>query len=416
MRTREGGTPGEDGAGADHGLAAESARASGMAEASGADALAGLIRGDLDDAVAVPPPSGAGRAHPWCSGVVALAGRGEDVVCHEAAGWAVRYASYDETTDRGVELPRERWLPVRRDTVFDLASLTKLFTAIAVMREAERGTLELDAPVARGLPEFGAHRKQDVTVRQLLAHTSGLRPELAFWAEPTASARRGLLWREEPLTAPGAAYLYSDLNFLAAQFLLERVTGRPLDVLVREGITGPLDMRDTRFAPPSAWLPRIAATEDQRGPWGRLERGMVHGTAHDENAFAFGGVAGHAGLFSTAADLGRLCAALLDGGRGVLRPESVAEMFADHGVPGRPHGLGFDLGQPWLTGGLSGPRTASHTGFTGTSLVIDPVSGVYVILLANAVHPVRTWRRGNAPRAAVADRLAGWVKSWQRLS
>ncbi|MBY8886335.1 beta-lactamase family protein [Streptomyces sp. PTM05] len=414
MRTREDG-PGT-GAG-DDGAAGEGLAGGGPAqETPGAGALARLVRGDLADAVAVPPPSGTERAHPWCSGAVALAGRGDDLLCREAAGWALRYASYDETTDRGVELPRERWLPARPDTVFDLASLTKLFTAIAVMREAERGTLELDAPVARHLPEFGAHRKQDVTVRQLLAHTSGLRSELAFWAEPTARARRELLWHEEPLTAPGTAYLYSDLNFLAAQFLLERVTGRPLDTLVRDGITGPLGMRDTRFAPPSAWLPRIAATEDQRGPWGRLERGTVHGTAHDENAFAFGGVAGHAGLFATAADLGRLCAALLDGGRGVLRPESVAEMFADHGVPGRPHGLGFDLGQPWLTGGLSGPRTVSHTGFTGTSLVIDPVSGVYVILLANAVHPVRTWRRGNAPRLAVADRLAGWVKSWQRLS
>lgn len=341
--------------------------------------------------------------HPWCAGAVVLAGRDARVLAHEAAGWAVRYAAYDAAADRGVELPRERWVPMRPDTVFDLASLTKPCTAIVALQAVERGEVALDAPVARYLPEFAAAGKAEVTVRQILSHTSGLRAELPFHDEPAHEARLRLLWQERPLTRPGSAYRYSDLNLIALQLLLERMTDAPLDALVRDGITAPLGMADTCFNPPPDRLPRIAATEDQRRPWAKLDRGMAHGRVHDENAYAFGGVAGHAGLFSTAADLGLLCAALLDGGGGVLRPGSVELMLTDHGVPGGvPHGLGLELDQPWYMGGLAGPRTAGHTGFTGTSLVIDFATGHWVVLLANAVHPCRDWRQGNAPRAAVA--------------
>ncbi len=350
-------------------------------------------------------PSG-GRRHPWCAGAVALAGRGPDVLLHQALGWAVRYRGYDEHTGRGLELPPDERVPARPDTVFDLASLTKPFTAIAVLQQVERGRIALDGPVAAYLPDFAARGKAAITLRQLLTHTSGLRAELPFHDHPTRDARLRLLYEDAPLAPPGTAYLYSDLNLIAAQLVLEAVTGQGLDVLVRDGITGPLGMADTRFAPPAAWRDRIAATEDQRRPWAKLDRGMLRGVVHDENAHAFGGVAGHAGLFSTAADLGALCRALLDGGGGVLAPESVRLMTGDAGVPGRPHGLGLGLDQPWFMGELSGPRTAGHTGFTGTSLVIDFAGGRYLVLLANSVHPVRTWRDGNGPRERAATALA----------
>ncbi len=369
--------------------------------------LTRLVRQDLATALAPAQPA----QRPWCAGAVVLAGQGPHVLLHEAAGHAARYAAYDETADQGVELPPEQRIPMRRDTVFDLASLTKLFTAIVAVQQVERKLIALDAEVACYLPEFAAAGKQDVTVRQLLAHTSGLPAELPFYERSSRQERLEMLWEAAPLTPPGTAYRYSDPNLIALHLVLERVTGRPLDELVREGITGPLEMTRTRFAPPPEWLPGIAATEDQRRPWGRLDRGMVRGAVHDENAHAFGGVAGHAGLFADAADLGVLCRALLDGGGGVLRPESVALMLTDCGVPGgRAHGLGFELDQPFFMGGLAGPRTAGHTGFTGTSLVFDLDSGGWVVLLANAVHPVRTWREGSAPRAAVASRVAAYVK------
>ncbi len=370
-----------------------------------ADELTERVLRDLAAALAPSPP-----AHPWCAGAVVLAGHGPHVLLHEAVGWAVRYAAYDERADRGVELPRAEWVPMRRDTVFDLASVTKLFTAIVAVQAVERGEIEPQAPVARYLPEFAAAGKQDVTVRQLLAHTSGLPAELPFYERPTRQERLRMLWERELSAPPGVAYRYSDPNLITLQLVLERVIGRPLDVLVRDGVTGPLGMARTRFAPPPDWLPGIAATEDQRRPWGRLDRGMVRGVVHDENAHVFGGVAGHAGLFADATDLGVLCRALLDGGGGVLRPESVAAMSADRGVPGRPHGLGFELDQPSFMGGLAGPRAVGHTGFTGTSLVVDLDSGGWVVLLANTVHPVRTWRQGSAPRAAVASRIAEYVK------
>ena len=344
--------------------------------------------------------------HPWCAGAVVLAGRGREVVAHEAVGWALRYAGYDARADRGVELPPERWIPMRPGTVFDLASLTKPFTAIAATQAIERGAIALDGQVAAHAPELTAAADHRITVRQLLSHTSGLRAELPLYEYRDPKRRLARLAGEEPLTEPGSAYRYSDLNPLLLQQVLERATGRSLAELVRDGITQPLGMSSTRYCPPPSWRPRIAATEDQRRPWGRLDRGLVHGAVHDENAYAMGGVAGHAGLFSTAADLGALCRALLDGGAGILAPESVRLMVADAGVPGGSQGLGFELEQPWFMGELAGPRTAGHTGFTGTSLVIDFASGRYLVLLANAVHPVRTWRQGNAPRVAAANWLA----------
>ncbi|WKX74194.1 serine hydrolase [Streptomyces sp. XD-27] len=344
---------------------------------------------------------------PWCAGAVVLAGRGGDTLVHEAFGWAVRYASYDEVCDRGVELPRERWVPARRDTIFDLASLTKLCTAVVAVWCVERGTLELDRPVAAYAPEFTAAAEHGITVRQLLTHTSGLRPELPLYE---CAGRERMLERlraEPPLSAPGGARCYSDLNLLVLQEILERITGRPLDALVRDVVTGPLGMRDTCFRPPAAVLPRIAATEDQRRPWAKLDRGMLRGVVHDENAYALGGVAGHAGLFGTAGDLGRLCGALLGGGAyegvRILAADSVDLLLA---APG----LGFEVDQGWFMGELAGRGAAGHTGFTGTSLVLDRATGAFVVLLANTVHPRRR-ASGSAPRAAAATALARVVRA-----
>lgn len=329
---------------------------------------------------------------PWCAGAVVTAGTSAGPLTAGAFGWAVRYAAYDR------ELPRAQWVPTRADTVFDLASLTKLFTAIVAVGALERGEIELDAPVASYAPECTAAADHGITVRQLLTHRSGLIPELPLYDEDRERARWARLYAEPPATPPGTARRYSDLNLLLMQRVLERATGTPLDGLVHDRVTGPLAMASTRFRPPGSWLPRIAATEDQRRPWGKLDRGMLRGVVHDENAYALGGVAGHAGLFSTAADLAALCRALLAGGGPVLSPASVDLMLT---APG----LGFEVDQPWFMGELAGRGAAGHTGFTGTSLVLDRARDCYLILLATTVHPRR--RPGDsAPRAAAATALA----------
>ncbi|MCT9104080.1 serine hydrolase domain-containing protein [Streptomyces mirabilis] len=338
---------------------------------------------------------------PWTAGLVLVAGRGPVIAVEEAAGWAVRYSSYDEKTDTGVELPPGDRRPMTVHTPFDLASLTKLFTAVAAVQQLERGTLGIDARVGAYLPEFRAASAHDITVRQLLMHTSGLRPELPLYDCPDDAARLALLRAEAPSSPPGE-YVYSDLNLLLLQHVLERVTGRTLDVLVRDGITRPLGMTATSFGPCAG----AAATEDQRRPWAKADRGMLRGVVHDENAWALGGVAGHAGLFSTAHDLAIFCRTLLAGGSygpaRILGPDLVELMLT-------PPGLGFAVDQPWFMGALAGRGAAGHTGFTGTSLVLDPATDTFLVLLANTVHPRRR-APDSAPRAEAATRLARAVR------
>lgn len=338
---------------------------------------------------------------PWAAGAVVVAGRGPVIAVERAAGWAVRYASYDPETDSGVELPPARRVPMTLGTPFDLASLTKLFTSVAAVQQIERGTLGMDAEIAAYVPELTGAAARRVTVRQLLTHTSGLRPELPLYDCPDTRARFDLLRAEVPNAAPGA-YRYSDLNMLLLQCVLERITGRTLDVLVAEGITRPLGMTATGFGP----SPDAAATEDQRRPWAKLDRGMVRGAVHDENAWALGGVAGHAGLFSTARDLAVFCRALLAGGAygpaRVLGPDFVELLLT---APG----LGFTVDQAWFMGELAGGGAAGHTGFTGTSLVLDPATDTFLVLLANTVHPRRR-SPDNTPRAAAATTLARAVR------
>ncbi|QXE38550.1 serine hydrolase [Streptomyces sp. GMY02] len=374
---------------------------------------AGLIPRELErlvgDAVAFLGPS---PVRPWYAGAVLLAGRGGTVALHQPIGKAVRYSAYDEKTGEGVEFPAERQIAMAEDTVFDLASVSKLFTSILAVQRIERGALELEERVTAYLPEFGRAGKDGITVRQLLTHTSGFRAWVPLYTAPTYEGKLELLWNEAPVSPPGTAYLYSDLNLISLQLILERITGQPLDTLLRNEITAPLGMHRTRYNPPASWKPKIAATEDARAPWSGLDRGLVWGEVHDENAYSLGGVAGHAGVFSCAWDLAVLARTLLNGGAygqaRILRPESVELMFTDFNTdfPGDAHGLGFELYQHWYMGAMATPRTAGHTGFTGTSLVLDPTTDSFLVVLGNSVHPVRSWRSGSAPRVATADRMA----------
>ncbi|WP_424215178.1 serine hydrolase [Streptomyces sp. BI20] len=374
---------------------------------------AGLTERHLDGVVdAARRALGPSPEHPYHAGAVVLAGRGRTVALHRAVGHAVRYSGYDGRTDRAREFPPHERIPMSEDTVFDLASLTKLFTSILAVQQIERGRLALEEPVVRRLPEFTGGGKELVTLRHLLTHTSGLRSWAPFYLESGRPGQERLLWSARPQDPPGSVYRYSDLNLITLQFLLERVTGRTLDVLLREEITAPLGMHRTRYDPPRAWRRSIAATEVQRPPWSGLDRGLVWGEVHDENAWALRGVAGHAGVFGTAWDLAVLARTLLDGGshagRRILRPASVELLFTDFNreFPGHDHGLGFELYQHWYMGAMAGPHSAGHTGFTGTSLVLDPSTDSFLVLLGNSVHPVRTWRAGSAPRVAAGNAFA----------
>jgi hypothetical protein len=213
-------------------------------------------------------------------------------------------------------------------------------------------------------------------------------------------------------TTPGRQYVYSDIGLIALGVLIERVTGKPLADAVRDGVTGPLGMRDTGYNPGPARRDRIAATEFQ--PY--VNRGVVWGEVHDENAWSLGGVAGHAGVFSTVDDLAVLCQTMLDGGtyrgrrilgRGMVRQALVnynAALGQDY--PESDRGLGFELAKHWYMDGMTSPVTFGHTGFTGTSVVIDPLDQSFLILLSNRVHPDREWGRNDVARRALARALA----------
>ncbi|MFC8617146.1 serine hydrolase [Micromonospora purpureochromogenes] len=378
----------------------------------------GLLPAPVDrlpaDLAAYLQPTPDHPGYPAYAGAVVLAAKDGVVVQHAAVGTAVRYAAVGPPPGLvGVELPADQQIPMRPDTVFDLASVSKLFTTIVTMQQVERGRVDLDAPVARYVPEFAAGGKEAVTVRMLLTHTSGLPAFTPLWSRYPTPAERFAAALATPLAAPpGTRYVYSDLGLIALGVLVERVTGRPLADLVRDGVTAPLGMTDTGYNPGPELRSRIAATEYQ--PY--AGRGMVWGEVHDENAWSLGGVAGHAGVFSTAADLSLLCQSLLNGGeyrgRRILRADTVRAMLVNYNAPlesaypESDRGLGFELNKHWYMMGLSSPVAFGHTGFTGTSLVIDPLSHSFVILLSNRVHPDRGWGSNNVARRAVARDLA----------
>ena len=273
------------------------------------------------------------------------------------------------------------------DTVFDLASLTKVIvTTTAVMQLVERGKVRMNDPVAKYLPEFAQNGKEDITVRQLLTHYSGLEPDLDLktaWEGKRTAYRMALA--ETPEDAPGSKFSYSDINFIVLGALVERVSGEALDEYAVRHIFVPLKMMRTRFVPPAAWRAKIAPTQ-----YDENER-MLRGVVHDPTARRMVGVAGHAGLFSTGDDLAKFAQALLNGGGGILSALSVEKMTRPEQPPSAPvlRGFGWDIDSPFSSnrGDLLPVGGYGHTGFTGTSMWIDPTTQTYIILLTNAVHP-----------------------------
>jgi len=279
--------------------------------------------------------------------------------------------------------------PISADTIYDAASLTKVVaTTTAVMQLVERGQLDLDAPVVRYLPAFAAHGKGTITVRQLLTHHSGLRPDIDLkphWSGYAAGV--ALACAEKPRSTPGSSFVYSDINFIILGELVRVVTGLRLDAYTAKEIFNPLGLSDTGFLPPVAKFPRIAPTELTDGV-------MLRGVVHDPTARAMEGVAGHAGLFTTAPDLARFCRMLLNGGQldgvRILSAASVAEMTRVQTDGSNRRSLGWDIDSSF-----SGPRgrwfpagaSFGHTGFTGTSVWLDPGAQTFVLFLANRVHP-----------------------------
>jgi CubicO group peptidase (beta-lactamase class C family) len=334
------------------------------------------------------------------AGAVAVLSAGEEVLVTHVTGYAVLYDA------AGALLPPHARVPMQADTVFDLASLTKLFTATVAMQQVQAGMLDLGAPVADYLPSFATGGKADITVRELLTHTSGLEWWLPLWRDwPDRESRIHAALTTPPASARGE-FVYSDLNLIALGVLLEKLGGAMLDVLVRDGITQPLGMSDTGFISQLRQVPpeRFAATEIED----HADRGMVRGEVHDENAWSLGGVAGHAGIFSTAADLTRFARVFTATDPRILSGDSLIAMTTDLklGQPDDAHGLGFEIDQPRYMGELSGPRTIGHTGFTGTSLVADVERDAVAILLTNAVHPHRPEASINPLRAKWASALA----------
>jgi CubicO group peptidase (beta-lactamase class C family) len=349
-----------------------------------------------------------GTGHPMFSGEVTLLLHDGVIVSKQAAGYALRYSD-----QQGDLLPAEAQIPMRTDTIFDLASLSKLFTSIVAVQEIQAGKLDLNATVASYLPQYASNGKGDITIEQLLTHTSGLPPDPspALWTYATMPERINAILNTVPQYPAGTTYLYSDLNMLSLQLVLQQITGKTLDVLVRDGITGPLGMHDTMYNPPAYLKPRIAAEEYEVGP-GEPQRGLVWGSVHDENAWALGGVAGHAGVFSTVSDMAILAQAILNGGtyggHRILSQQSVTMLETNYNqkFPGDSHGLGFELDQRWYMGRLDSAFTLGHTGYTGTTIVIDPVSRSVALQFSNRVHPTRNWGSTNPARRAAADGLA----------
>jgi CubicO group peptidase (beta-lactamase class C family) len=312
-------------------------------------------------------------------GAVVLVGERDRILYRRAVG------------DRTLVPERSAMTP---GTVFDLASLTKVVvTTTLTMQLVEQGRLRLDDKVARIWPEFAAHGKKDITIEQLLRHTSGLPSGIerkTMWAGYQAAMRRVLA--TVPTDPPGTVFRYSDVNFLTLGEVVRRVGGAPLDRLAQRRIFAPLGMVETRFRPPDTWQSFIAPTTT----------GTRTGTVHDPTAARMGGVAGHAGLFSTADDLARFVQALLLGSP-ILKPETIARMTRIEPGPGNPgsgpgqavrHALGWDSASPFDAGMSTafGPASFGHTGYTGTAIWIDPPSiesgrGRYMIVLANRVHP-----------------------------
>lgn len=284
------------------------------------------------------------------------------------------------------------------ETIYDLASLTKVVgTTTAVMILYDEGLIGLDDPVSKYLPEFSGGLKDSVTIRLLLEHRSGLPPDRPLWrlASSPADARRIVLSTSLDYR-PGARYVYSDLGAMTLAFIVEHVTGQPLDGFLHDRVYAPLGMSHTFFRPADSLRDRVAPTEVTP------PRGYpIQGEVHDENAYALGGVAGHAGLFSTAQDLAVFAQMMLNGGEydGIrIVADSTVRLFTTRAAGSRALGWAMADGQ-WGSGRFLSDQAYGHVGYTGTSLWIDPAREMFVILLTNRVHAARARR----PEKVIAD-------------
>jgi CubicO group peptidase (beta-lactamase class C family) len=301
-------------------------------------------------------------------------------------------------------------------TLFDLASLTKVVaTTTAAMILEDDSLLDLDRTVASYLPELSDSAKAGITVRMLLNHTGGLEAFAPLFREFRGREQYLEQINRRPLrAAPGTTVVYSDWDLILLQLVIERITGEPLDVLVDRRVFRPLGMRHTGYRPPASLRARIAATEvdSARG-------GLIWGEVHDPNAWAMGGVAGHAGLFGTAGDLAIFAQMLLNGGEyggaRLIRPQTVARWTAPQ-RRGSSRALGWDTPSGQSSAGrYFSARSFGHTGYTGTSLWIDPERSLFVVLLTNRVNPTADNQRHVALRRAVADAVMQAVRDARLL-
>lgn len=301
--------------------------------------------------------------------------------------------------------------PMPRDAIFDLASLTKVVgTTTAAEILHGRGLLDLDRPVIDYLPAFaGTPGHERITIRHLLSHSSGLFTSDLLW-QHGRNRQELLALIDHMLVAwePGTHYQYRDENLILLGEIIEHITGQPLDRFVHDAVFRPLGMNDTGYNPPASRIARIPPTE-QDDVW---RHRLVRGEVHDENAYRLGGVAGHAGLFSTARDLARLAQLYLDqgrhAGRQIVTPSSLAAFTTRQSVPpGSLRALGWDM--PDASGGFAGPLASPealmHTGFTGTSIYIDRSRDAFIILLTNRVNPSRNNKRITDARIAIHTAL-----------
>jgi beta-N-acetylhexosaminidase len=302
---------------------------------------------------------------------------------------------------------------VNADTMYDIASLTKVVVTTTLVEKLAEGDfpspLHLDAPIERYLPEWSGGPQPEwrhkVTVRHLMTHTSGLPPFKEYWRTSTSKQETLARIFVEPLEyEPGTKVAYSDLGIILMAEIIQRLTGNPLDILANKNIFGPLGMKRSMYNPPKAIWPEIAPTEFDS----QLRHRMLQGEVHDENAFAIGGVSGHAGVFSTAPDLAVFCQMLLNGGvyahQRILRRATIAEFTAPQPLAKNTRTLGWVVP---TEGGSSGHYFSSHsyghTGFTGTTIWIDPDRQLFVVLLTNRVHPTRENHKIAEVRPAVHD-------------
>ena len=350
--------------------------------------------------------------HPGYAGAVALVRQDGSTRLTTTVGDALRY------TAGPVELAPAKRVAMRPDSIFDLASLTKVYTAILTLQLVDRGQVELTAPVRTYLPEFTGTGKEKVTIAMLLAHTSAL----PVGAKVTGFSNNAARWQSvlsTPLVSggvPGKTFRYSSVGLMVLGRLVEKLTGKTLDKALRDNITTPLGLKDTGFQP-LKWVTdkqRLVATD------ARTSRGLLRGTVHDDVANILGGVAGHAGVFATAPDVAVIGELLLNGGthngKRILSAGVVKQMLTnvnrgkpaiDADRPGRSadHGLGVEMNQPWFMGKLASPTAFGHTGFTGTSLLVVPAHRQVIVLLTNRAHPNWSWSNPDTHRVAVHNQI-----------